>query len=80
MKYTKNLEIEAIRGHSTMYQPQCSHLIVEAEDGDLPADYDRSHDLLGAVESFAGMNCIKIGPPGKLILSERKGLFEVLFS
>ena len=27
-----------------------------------------------------GMNCIKIGLPGKLILSKRKGLLEVLFS
>ena len=27
-----------------------------------------------------GMNCIKIGLPGKLILSKRKGLREVLFS
>ena len=29
---------------------------------------------------FAGTNCIKIGLPGKLILSKRKGLREVLFS
>ena len=27
-----------------------------------------------------GRNCIKIGLPGKLILSKRKGLQEVLFS
>ena len=27
-----------------------------------------------------GTNCIKIGLPGKLILSQRKGLWEVLFS
>ena len=27
-----------------------------------------------------GGNCIKIGLPGKLILSKRKGLWEVLFS
>ena len=27
-----------------------------------------------------GMNCIKIGLPGKLILSKRKGILEVLFS
>ena len=27
-----------------------------------------------------GMNCIKIGLPGKVILSKRKGLREVLFS
>ena len=28
----------------------------------------------------SGMNCTKIGLPGKLILSKRKGLREVLFS
>ena len=28
----------------------------------------------------AGTNCIKIGLPGKLILSKRKGLREVIFS
>ena len=28
----------------------------------------------------AGTNCIKTGLPGKLILSKRKGLREVLFS
>ena len=27
-----------------------------------------------------GTNCIKIGLPGKLILSKRKGLREVIFS
>ena len=27
-----------------------------------------------------GMNCIKIGLPGKLILRKRKGLREVIFS
>ena len=27
-----------------------------------------------------GTNCIKIGLPGKLILSKRKGVREVLFS
>ena len=33
-----------------------------------------------AAPTAAGGNCIKIGLPGKLILSERKGLREVLFS
>ena len=28
----------------------------------------------------SGTNCIKIGLPGKLILSKRKGLLEVQFS
>ena len=28
----------------------------------------------------AGTNCIEMGFPGKLILSKRKGLWEVLFS
>ena len=31
-------------------------------------------------EGTPGTNCIKIGLPGKLILSKRKGLWEVLFS
>ena len=38
-----------------LYHPRCSHLIVEAEDTELPPDYDRTHDILGAVESFAGL-------------------------
>ena len=28
----------------------------------------------------SGTNCIKIGLPGKLILSKRKGLWEIIFS
>ena len=32
-----------------------------------------------AKDKSTGMNCIKIGLPGKLILSKRKGLREVLF-
>ena len=34
----------------------------------------------GAAVAGPGGNCIKIGLPGKLILSKRKGLLEVLFS
>ena len=35
----------------------------------------------GEEESWiSGTNCLKIGLPGKLILSKRKGLREVLFS
>ena len=34
----------------------------------------------GGRERRAGMNCIQIGLPEKLILSKRKGLLEVLFS
>ena len=43
-------------------------------------------NLLGAEHGEAvntlrsGTNCIKIGLPGKLILSKRKGLWEVIFS
>ena len=33
-----------------------------------------------AAEAGTGMNCIRIGLPGKPILSKRKGLLEVLFS
>ena len=32
------------------------------------------------VTPYTGTNCIEIGLPGKLILSKRKGLQEVLFS
>ena len=37
-------------------------------------------ERLKRTEIITGMNCIKIGLPGKLILSERKGLWELLFS
>ena len=33
-----------------------------------------------SASTVAGTNCIKICLPGKLILSKRKGLLEVLFS
>ena len=36
--------------------------------------------LLRPDDEDPGTNCMKIGLPGKLILSERKGLWEVLFS
>ena len=40
-----------------------------------------SQDLeMFGIDYYPGMNCIKIGLPGKLILSKRKGLREVLFS
>ena len=45
---------------------KCSHLIVEAEDGDFPPDHDLRYDLLGAVESFAGLSfdySAAAGPP-----------------
>ena len=31
-------------------------------------------------KTYAGTTCIKIGLPGKRILSQRKGLWEVIFS
>ena len=34
----------------------------------------------GRNDHSPGMNCVKIGLPGKLILRKRKGLWEVLFS
>ena len=34
----------------------------------------------GEQDMRAGMNCIKIGLPGKLILGKRKVLQEVIFS
>ena len=36
--------------------------------------------VMGVALEGAGGNCIKISLPGKLILSKRKGLREVLFS
>ena len=35
---------------------------------------------IGLLNFTSGTNCIKIGLPGKLILSKRKCLYEVLFS
>ena len=55
---------------------KCSHLIVEAEDGSLPPDHDLSYDLLGAVESFAGLSfdySAAAGPP--LSIRTKKTLF-----
>ena len=43
-----------------------------------PGAADRRVVVLPGV--FAGMNCTKIGLPGKRILSKRRGLLEVLFS
>ena len=37
-------------------------------------------DQEAAAAEGPGTNCIEIGLPGKLILSKRKGLWEVLFS
>ena len=36
--------------------------------------------LLQRIQAQAGMNCIIMGLPGKLILSKRNGLREVIFS
>ena len=50
------------------------------------ADEEQEERLLDVVVAVdlgrdgAGGNCIKIGLPGKLILSKRKGLREVIFS
>ena len=53
---------------------QCpSHLI--------PKKYQQQQQAAPATgRGRAGMNCIRIGLPGKLILSKRKSLLEVLFS
>ena len=39
---------------------------------------DARHHRQTAGDASAGGNCIKMGLPGKLILSKRKGLWEVL--
>ena len=46
---------------------------------DLPGESESVHVAVGADPGEPGGNCIKIGLPGKLILSKGKGLREVLF-
>ena len=57
-------EAEAAHGHDGAHRP--------LREG------RQRHPLLPL--DAAGTNCIKIGLPGKLILSKRKGLWEVIFS
>ena len=55
-------------------------LLREEERTERPGGGDRVggvHRRVG--RGGAGMNCIKLGLPGKLMLSKRKGLQEVLF-
>ena len=47
-------------------------LLVDPGIGNYTLDMEKTYGT--------GMNCIKIGLPGKLILTKRKGLWEVLFS
>ena len=49
-------------------------------DGDLVLYGNYDGEATQVWSSGTGMNCIKIGLPGKLILSMRKVLREVLFS
>ena len=62
-------------------KPKLSRLSRDGSGGVDPLD---TSDLEVAAQSITlmspGTNCIKIGLPGKLILSKRKGLREVLFS
>ena len=53
------------------------------QEAGLPREGLRRHDDddgEGQTATAAGTNCIKIGLPGKLILSNRKGPQEILFS
>ena len=49
-------------------------------DSDGDGGLDEKASARQIVASSSGMNCIKIGLPGKLILSKRKALREVIFS
>ena len=51
---------------------------ISSEGTDMTQKHDDTSDA-GWMKR-PGTNCIKIGLPGKLILSKRKGLWEVLFS
>ena len=61
-------------GLSTRNEQECHH---SPQERDRSAHEQRPH--AGRAEQ-TGMNCTKIGLPGKLILSKRKGLQKVLFS
>ena len=56
------------------------HLLLSALLGCAAASNDWEVVLDDGDWGDAGMNRIKLGFPGKLILSKRKGLLEVLFS
>ena len=53
---------------------------MNAPQGDRERPRGRHEAGAGWLPRQAGMNCIKIGLPGKLILRKRKGLREVIFS
>ena len=71
--------------------PDCLHLLPHGAEGLRVSDLVKElHEALrprselelgrAAVGGLSGGNCIKIGLPGKLILSKRKVLWEVIFS
>ena len=65
---------------------QAIQATLNRESSDLSGDVVLVAESYGAflaaslAAKYPGTNCIKIGLPGKLILSKRKGLREVLFS
>ena len=72
-----------------VYSPQASDKTFEQKlkaqhlgkhDSFLKPQSKTDRDAHFAVGHYAGTNCIKTGLPGKLILSKRGGLREVLFS
>ena len=52
--------------------------IREEEEGEIEGQNDNGTEM--TILPITGTNCIKIRLPGKLIISKRKGLLEVLFS
>ena len=67
----------ALRAVVHHQQEQARHPHAESHD---PLRRREAVRTLLRVELVAGTNCIKIGLPGKPILSKRKGLWEVRFA
>ena len=59
-------------------KPSMEKSLMSPSNGGGTPSGGRSRSRIGVVHSQPGMNCIKIGLPGKRILSKRKCLLEVL--
>ena len=93
---TNSLELRSLSGRLTLYFDRTFNLMsmncVPRPDGPPCTDSRDAVQRVGhpaalrlrehvpAGQQRPGTNCIKIGLPGKLILSKRKGLLEVIFS
>ena len=56
------------------------HFIDASDRGNISRFINHSCDPVAETQKWTGTNCIQIGLPGKMILSTRIGLREVLFS